>query len=150
MNSRILFVPVGLYLALTLSGCSVAMALSGSPEPNFNAFEIGSTRKQVEIQLGTPVASQTIEQGKTKDTYQYEMGNAPNGHRATMNFYMDLATIGLWEFPMTIIEAMMGETHETQILYSGEDRVVAIEGYTPPPPSTALKEAREAQEKYPP
>ena len=38
--------------ALMLTGCSVAMALSGHPEPNFDAFEVGATRKQVEVQLG--------------------------------------------------------------------------------------------------
>jgi len=51
-----------------LSGCSVAMALSGTPEPNFEAFEVGSSRKQVEIQLGSPIASQQLDGGKKEDT----------------------------------------------------------------------------------
>lgn len=120
--------------SLLLTGCSVAMALSGHPEPNFDAFEVGSTRKQVEIQLGTPVSTTKLENGKQQDTYRFEIGNAPNGHRAIMNVYIDLATLGLWELPGTIIEAMMGEEHETTIVYSADDRVLEIKGYRPPHP----------------
>ena len=138
---------VGASLGLTAIGCSVAMALNGNPEPNFKAFEIGSSRQVVETQLGNPVASQKFEDGKKKDTYKFEMGNSPNGHRALMNFYFDLATIGIWELFGTIIEARMGETEETRIIYNFEDRVVAIEGYMPPEPTGSLKEAIEAQEK---
>lgn len=133
---------------LTLSGCSVAMALSGHPEPNFDAFEVGSNRKQVEIQLGAPISSRTLENGKREDTYRYEIGNSPNGHRAMMNLYIDLATIGIWELPGTIIEAMMGHQEESRIVYGPDDRVLEINGYRPPAPSAELKKAREAQEKY--
>jgi len=134
-------------LSLTVTGCSVAMALSGNAEPNFKAFEIGSSRQVVETQLGHPLASQKLEDGKKKDTYQYEIGNSPNGHRALMNFYFDLATIGIWELFGTIIEARMGDTEQTQVTYNPEDRAVAIEGYTPPAPTGTLKEAIDAQEK---
>ena len=138
---------VGASITFTVTGCSVAMALNGNPEPNFKAFEIGSSRQVVETQLGHPTASQTLEDGKKKDTYQYEIGNSPNGHRALFNFYLDLATIGIWELFGTIIEARMGDTEETRVTYISEDRAVAIEGYTPPEPTGALKEAIETQEK---
>jgi len=136
-----------LCIALLLTGCSVAMALHGQPEPNFKAFEVGSSRQIVEVQLGKPITSEMLEGGKKKDTYQYEMGNSPNGHRALMNLYIDLASLGLWELPGSIIEARMGNKEETRIIYSSDDRVVAIEGYTPPAPSAALLESIEAHEK---
>ncbi len=147
MKSAPVVLVAGLYAMLALAGCSVAMALSGTPEPNFKAFEVGSSRQQVEIQLGKPVASQQLVDGKKKDSYRFEMGNSPNGHRAVLNFYIDFATFGLWEVPGTIIEAMMGHEEETRITYDANDRVLAIEGYTPPEPTGALKEAIEAQEK---
>jgi len=147
MKSALVALGADLYVMLALSGCSVAMALHGNPEPNFKAFAVGSSRQQVEIQLGKPVASQPLGEGKKKDSYRFEIGNSPNGHRATMNFYIDLATIGLWELPGTIIEAMMGHDEETRITYNAKDRVLAVEGYTPPEPKGALKEAIEAQEK---
>ena len=59
-NSIMVQLSAYLYLLLTvlcfmpsISGCSVAMALHGKQEPNFAAFEEGSSRKQVEIELGT-------------------------------------------------------------------------------------------------
>lgn len=140
---------LGLALFLpSLSACSVAMALSGTPEPNFDAFEIGSSRKQVEIQLGSPISSQTLDGGKKADTYTFEMGNSPNGHRAMMNLYIDLATIGLWELPGTVIEAMMGDEQQTTVVYGPDDRVQEIKGFRPPPPSKALRDARDGQDKY--
>jgi hypothetical protein len=147
MRQILVDLAVGASLSLTVTGCSVVMALNGNPEPNFKAFEIGSSRQVAEAQLGHPIASQKLEDGKKKDTYQYEIGNSPNGHRALLNFYYDLATIGIWELFGTIIEARMGDTEETRVTYNSEDRVVAIEGYTPPEPTGALKEAIEAQEK---
>ena len=147
MKSALVVVATGLYVLLALAGCSVAMALHGTPEPNFKAFEVGSSRQQVEIQLGKPVASQPLGEGKKKDSYRFEMGNSPNGHRAVLNIYIDLATFGIWELPGTIVEAIMGHDEETRIIYDANDRVLAIEGYTPPEPTGALKEAIEAQEK---
>ena len=147
MKSALVVVAPGLYVLLALAGCSVAMALHGTPEPNFKAFEVGSSRQQVEIQLGKPVASQPLGEGKKKDSYRFEIGNSPNGHRALMNFYIDLGTFGLWELPGTIVEALMGHDEETRVTYDANDRVLAIEGYTPPEPTGALKEAIEAQEK---
>lgn len=137
-----------LSLAFALTGCSVVMALNGNPEPNFGAFEIGSSRQQVELQLGKPVSSQSREDGKKEDVYRYEMGNSPNGHRALMNLYIDLYTIGIWELPATIVEARMGHYEESRIVYGPDDRVLEIRGYTPPPPSPALKAAQEAQEQF--
>lgn len=139
-------VPV-LVLMLT-SGCSIAMALSGNPQPNFDAFDVGSTRKQVEIQLGPPVNDETLDNGNVKSLYAFEVGNSPNGHRAAMNFYIDLATLFLWEIPGTIIEGTMGEDQETFVVYDKTDRVVRIGGYRPPEPSQELQEARDAQKQH--
>ncbi len=55
MRDIIVDLAVGASLSLTATGCSVAMALSGNPEPNFKAFEIGSSRQVVETQLGQPI-----------------------------------------------------------------------------------------------
>jgi hypothetical protein len=147
MVQRILISLIGLY-SLTLSGCSIAMALHGNPEPNFEAFEVGSTRKQVELQLGTPVSSKALTDGKREDTYRYEMGNSPNGGRAAMNLYLDLATFGIWELPGSIVEASMGHREESRIIYGPDHVVLEIHGYRPPEPSPELKAAQEAHEKY--
>ena len=74
MRDIIVNLAAGASSSLTVTGCSVAMALSGNPEPNFKAFEIGSSRQVVETQLGHPIASQTLEDGQTKDTYPVRNG----------------------------------------------------------------------------
>jgi hypothetical protein len=129
------------------AGCSILMAISGTPEPNFDAFAVGSTREQVEEQLRTPVSAQVLADDKRLYTYQYEMGDAPNGHRALMNLYIDLYTLGIWELPATIIEAMMGHQEESRIIYGPDDRVLEIHGYRPPPPSPVELQAIEAQKQ---
>jgi hypothetical protein len=139
---------LGLYFLIACSGCSIAMALHGNPEPNFEALEVGSTRKQVEIQLGTPVSSRVLEDGKKEDAYKYEIGNSPNGGRAAVNLYVDLYTIGLAEPILTVIELLQGHKEESQVVYDTNDRVLEVHGYTPPAPSAAMKAAQEAQEQY--
>jgi hypothetical protein len=138
----------GIASLLMLSGCSVAMALHGHQEPNFEAFEVGSTRKQVEIQLGTPLSTTSLTDGTKEDIYKYEMGNSPNGARATLYFYYDFFTIGLAEVIFTPIELFQGHDEETKIVYNSDDRVLDIKGYTPAPPSPELKAASEAQEQH--
>ena len=147
MCNKLTLMVIGL-IGLANVGCSIAMALNGQQEPNFDAFEVGSSRKQVEIQLGTPVSSKLLEEGKKEDTYKYEMGNSPNGGRATLNFYIDLATIGLAEPILSLIEVFQGHDEYSYIVYSPDDRVLAISGYRPPPPSPEMKAAQEAQEQY--
>jgi hypothetical protein len=131
-----------------LSGCSVAMALHGNQEPNFDAFERGSTRKQVEIQLGTPLSTTARTDGTKEDTYQYEMGNSPNGARATLYFYYDVFTLGLAEVVFTPIELFQGHDEVTKIVYSPDDHVLDIKGYIPPSPSPEVKAAQEAQAQH--
>ena len=147
MSSRLTSIAIG-FLGLINMGCSIAMALNGHQEPNFDAFQVGSSRKQVEIQLGTPVSSKILDEGKKEDTYKYEIGNSPNGARATLYFYYDLATIGLAEPIFSLIEVFQGHDEYSYVTYNPDDLVVAINGYSPPPLSPEMKAAQEAQEQY--
>ena len=52
-----------LALLIALTGCSVGMAMSGKPDPNLGAFGVGSSRGQVEMQLGSPTTSTTLPDG---------------------------------------------------------------------------------------
>jgi hypothetical protein len=148
LEYRLLLVLTALLIAPSITGCSVAMALHGKQEPNFEAFEEGSSRKQVEIQLGTPVFEKVLGDAKKEDTYQYEIGNSPNGARATLYFYYDLATIGLAEPIFSLIELFQGHKEESRIIYDAQDRVISIQGYKPLQPAPELKAAMEEQAKY--
>jgi len=148
MILRILTTVWGLYAIVVLSGCSIAMALSGNKQPNFDYIVVGAPRSQVEVEFGHPTATNELTDGKQEATYKYEVGNSPNTGRAWVNFYVDLATIGLAEPILSIIELLQGHDEETRIVYGTENKVLEIHGYTPPPVSKVVIESEEAQEKY--
>ncbi|CCQ91089.1 exported hypothetical protein [Nitrospina gracilis 3/211] len=107
------------------SGCSVIMALSGDPEPNFAVIQPGASRSMVEKELGTPFHTDQ-QSGQRTDWYRYELGNAPNGDRALANFALDVYSILLWEIIATPRELMMGDDHEMSVVYGPGDRVIAV------------------------
>ena len=47
MTLRILTTVCGLYAMLILSGCSIAMALSGKKEPDFEHIKVGATKEEM-------------------------------------------------------------------------------------------------------
>lgn len=140
---------LGLVVLLPLSGCSILMALSGHQEPNFERIAVDAPRDQVEQELGQPVSTNSLADGKQEATYKYEMGNSPNAGRAVMWGYAWLTILGILGEPIyDIIELNMGHDEETRIVYGPDSKVLEIQGYTPPPVSKVVIEADEAQEKY--
>ena len=137
-----------LFAMFVLSGCSIAMALSGEKEPNFDYITVGAPRNQVEAELGHPIAAHTLDGSQQEAVYKYEMGNSPNPARAVMWGYAWLTIIGILGEPIySLIELHQGHDEETRIVYGQDDRILEIHGYTPPV-SKVLIEADEAQEKY--
>ena len=124
----------GLLVCWMLTGCSVVMALSGKKEPNLAAIHVGSTRQEVEMQLGQPVESIPTEYGAKTDVYEYEAGNEPSKARAFVHALYDLLTLGIYELIGTPAEASLGEMRRLPIVYGQNDRVVAINEYAPERP----------------
>jgi hypothetical protein len=148
MALKILTTVCGLYAIFVLSGCSIAMALHGNKEPDFQHIKVGATKEEIEFEFNQPGTSKDLGNGQTEITYKYEVGNSPNPGRAAVNGYVDLYTIGLAEPILTIIEFLQGNDVETQIVYGPDQRVLEIHGYVPAPPSAELKAAQEEQEKH--
>lgn len=148
MRKTLLLLYVACYWLIALSGCSIAMSLSGTPEPNFDKIKVGTNRDRVESEFKNPKSSKDLPDGKREVTYEYEMANSPNTGRAWVYFYIDLATIGLAEPILTIIELIQPHDEETQIVYGADERVVEIRGYTPSPVSKVVIDAEAGQEKY--
>ena len=109
-----------------LSACSVGMALSGEQNPDLGAIRIGAQRGEIELHLGSPVQSATLEDGRRADVYQYQVGNEPSAGRAIGHGMMDVLTLGLWEVVGTPIEGVQGETYHATITYDRDDKVVEI------------------------
>jgi hypothetical protein len=133
---------------LVLSGCSIAMALHGNKEPDFDHIKVGAPKEEIESEFNQPGTVKDLGDGKTEVSYRYEMGNSPNPGRATVHGYIDLATLGLAEPILTLIELFQGHDEETQIVYGPDNKALEVLGYTPPPLSAELKSAQAEQEKY--
>lgn len=117
----------GAVIALALlAGCSVGMALSGSNDPDIGSIRVGSTRGEVEMQLGSPVRTNAAEGMTRTDIYEYEIGNEPSPGRAVAHGVMDVLTWGIWEIAGTPIEAFQGEKYEAIVTYDEQDRVANI------------------------
>lgn len=139
---------LGFLGSLSLSGCSIAMALHGAPEPDFNHIKIGSTREQIDFEFNQPGEEKTVEDNNTEVTYKYEMGNGSNPARASLYGLYDLLYLGIPEPIFTLIELFQGHDEETQVVYGPDKRALDIRGYTPPPPSEAMKAAQAEQDKF--
>ncbi|MFO0777319.1 MAG: hypothetical protein U0223_06900 [Nitrospira sp.] len=87
-----LFVLLTLYVLLTLSGCSVMMAMGGE-EPDFEHMKVGTTKEESDVEFNQPGTPNDLGEWKTEVTYKYEMKNSPNAARAAIYGYDDLATL---------------------------------------------------------
>jgi hypothetical protein len=117
---------VTIILVGLLSACSVGMALSGEEDPDLGAIKVGASRGEVEMHLGSPKSSLTLEGGRGADVYEYEIGNEPSAARAIGHGAMDVLTLGLWEVVGTPIEGVQGERYDATIIYDRDDKVVDI------------------------
>lgn len=115
-----------LALMPALAACSVGMALSGEENPDLGAVRLGAARSEVELHLGAPIRSASLEDGRRADVYQYQIGNEPSAGRAIGHGMMDFLTLGLWEVVGTPIEGVQGETYHATITYDRDDKVVDI------------------------
>ncbi len=128
---------LGLLLFAISNGCSVGMALSGKKNPDLSVARVGATRGEVELQLGPPVKTVTLDDSKRLDQYEYEIGNEPSAGRAIGHGVLDVLTIGLWEIAGTPIEAVQGEKYSISITYDKADVVVSVNRSMPPPSTSA-------------
>jgi hypothetical protein len=122
----VLYCLTGIFFLVTLSNCSVGMALSGKKSPELGAIRVGSTRGEVELQLGPPIKSVTTEDKRRVDIYEYEVGNDHSAGRAIGHGVLDVFTLGLWEVVGTPVEGFTGNTYSMTITYDASDRVVSI------------------------
>jgi caspase domain-containing protein len=148
MATKVITTTCGLYAVLILSGCSIAMALHGNREPNFEHITVGATKEEIDYEFNKPGTSKDLGDGKTEVTYKYEIGNSPNPARAGVNGLIDLYTIGIAELILTPIELFKGKDVETRIVYGPDNKALEVLGYTPPPISATVEMAQEEQEKY--
>jgi hypothetical protein len=113
-------------LCIPIAACSVGMAISGKNNPDLGAVKVGASRGEVEMHLGSPVNSSTLENGNRVDIYEYQIGNEPSAGRAVGHAAMDVLTLGIWEIAGTPIEGFLGEKYRATVIYGDDDKVTGI------------------------
>ena len=122
MHTRVEYLMLSCLLFLSLTGCSVGMAMSGKPDPNISVLEIGQSRDIVILNLGQPTRTSATEEGRT-DVFYLERGNQQSVGRAAGHAAMDVLTFGLWEIIGTPIEGFTGDEFMLSIEYDGNNKV---------------------------
>jgi len=125
-------------------GCSVGMAMSGKDDPNMALIRVGASRGEIELTLGPPINTVSIEAGRRIDVYEYEIGNEPSAGRAIGHGIMDVLTLGIWEVVGTPIEGFQGTRYQIQLTYDEQDKVIAINQAAPS--ASQLQEAKDIED----
>src|SRR2546427_11654146 len=114
------------------------MALHGNPPRDYSVLKDGRPRELVIEKFGAPPSSNTAS-GRITDRDEIEEGNTTNPARAGLNFYVELATFGIWELIATPIELFQGSPASYVVMYATDGRVLAVPPARPPqligPPS---------------
>jgi len=116
---------ISVLCALSLTACSVGMALDGQKDPDISVVKKTAHRTDIEIQLGAPIKVDTYPNGNSIAVYQYEVGKEPSAGRAVAHGVMDVLTLGIWEVVGTPVERLKGEKVNMVITYDRNGNVIS-------------------------
>lgn len=111
---------------LSLGGCSVYFAASGSKDPDFTKLNPGAPRTVVEEELGSPVETKQNPGGEAA-LYVYKTGDESAPGRALLYFLGDVVTICLAEyifFPLEISNS--GDSHQVAVHYGPRNQLLSL------------------------
>jgi hypothetical protein len=128
------------YILLSLTGCSVGMALHGKKGANPQVIHVGSTEEEVQTQLGTPVESRPTDWGAKTKVYEYELGYEPSVGLAFGNLLIDFYTLGFYELVWSIRE-LTQDRSRLSIYFGPDGRVAGINETAPEIPPLAAAES---------
>lgn len=128
------------YVLLSLTGCSVVMALHGKKGGNPQAIHVGSTEEEVQTQLGTPVESRSTGWGAKTEVYEYELGYEPSVGLAFGNFIIDFYSLGGYELVWSIKE-LAHDRNRLSIYFGPDGRVAGLNETAPETPPLAVAES---------
>ena len=112
-------------VALTLTGCSVAMAAHQPSRKDVKVFNHGMPRSLVVAEVGAPVTTET-RAGKRVEVYAFTQGysKAARVSRTIGHGAADVFTFGLWEVVGTPTEAAFnGKRVVYEVTYDTADRI---------------------------
>ena len=126
---------------ILLSGCSVGMALSGDENPDIGVIREGTTRADIEQELGDPIETEETQDGGRIETYEYVIGDKSSPERAALNATAFVFTLGISELFATPAEALRGDTYHAIVTYDSNDQVTDVRTvYVDPNPKKTEEE----------
>jgi hypothetical protein len=119
---------------LTAPGCSVFLVTQQPSLKNLSVLEAGTTQAAVEAELGPSLWSQKHDL-ETVAVYQFVQGYSAlmRGGRATFHVFADIASIGIWEIPGTLLEkyVLTGVPLTAKVIYDPDSKVRTAELFDP-------------------
>jgi len=128
------------YVLLSLTGCSVVMALHGKKGGNPQGIHVGSTEEEVQTQLGTPVEYRPTDWGAKTQVYEYKLGYEPSVGLAIGNLAIDFSTYGFHELVWSIRE-LTQDRSRLSIYFGPDGRVAGINETAPETLPVAVAES---------
>ncbi len=113
-----------------LWGCAGGngMEKAETPSPDLSVIQIGSTRAEVEVHLGEPVASTPLEEGGSIVVYAYEIGREPGTAKSVGCGAANFLTFGLWRALSGVPDEGQGaDTYRIRIRYDSDGTVAKID-----------------------
>ena len=126
LNMQIVTIVPMILIALVVSGCAANMAANGKNGPEMAVVKRQNMRADVERMLGTPVETVSNSNGELVQLYIAEAHTEPSAARAVGHAFMDVASLGFWEFVGGPMEAYIGRRQRVIVCYDEEDRVMLI------------------------
>jgi hypothetical protein len=126
----IFFLPIVSVVMVSIQGCSVYLASHQPDKKDLTVLERGTLRQDVAAELGAPIWSED----RNKDTieiYKFKQGYSKSVKlgRTLFHAVADVASIGVWEIPGTLIEkvGLHGTGMTAKVSYDAEGRVQTSE-----------------------
>ena len=116
------------FVALSVTGCSVAMAAHQPSRKDVKVFNQGVPRPLVVAEVGAPVTSE-MRAGKRVEVYAFTQGysKAARVSRTIGHGAADVFTLGLWEAVGTPTEAAFnGKRVVYEVTYDAADRIEQV------------------------
>lgn len=114
------------------SACSVVLAAKGGKDPDEKILKPGSTKSEIEAQVGEPRRSEQAQAGgETINFYSYTVGKDPSTGRAAIHLVVDILTLCLWEYiawPYEISKS--GDTRWIRVVYDRSNKALEVEPAT--------------------
>jgi hypothetical protein len=124
------FLAIVCVVMVSTEGCSVYLASHQPDKKDLNVLERGTPRQDVEAELGAPISLED-RNNDTVEIYKFKQGYSKSAKlgRTLFHAIADVASIGVWEIPGTLIEkvGLKGMDMTAKVSYDAEGRVQTSE-----------------------